>query len=70
MKLQYLLALVLLLPALVSAETVSLDDLVERNGLWYKKFSDIPFTGKVSGNFQGTIKRGKRHGTWLFFYKF
>ena len=36
----------------------TMDDLVERDGLTYKKFSDVPFTGKVTGNTQGSFKDG------------
>ena len=28
----------------------NIDDLVKRNGVYYKKFSDVPFNGKVDGN--------------------
>ena len=41
-----------------------MDDLVERNDLYYKKFTDVPFTGKVTGEWEGKIKNGKREGTW------
>ena len=36
----------------------TMDDLVLRNDLWYQKFTDIPFTGEVSGLVNGTIKTG------------
>ena len=48
--------------------------LVERDGLHYEKFSDIPFTGKVKvsliggGHYQGSYKNGKEVGEWLTFY--
>ena len=29
------------------SETLTMDDLVERNDLYYKKFTDVPFTGEV-----------------------
>ena len=35
------------------------DDLVIRDGLYYKKFSQVPFTGKLTGQFQGSFKNGK-----------
>tara|TARA_Y100001934_G_C11952003_1_gene585361 strand:+ start:108 stop:644 length:537 start_codon:yes stop_codon:yes gene_type:complete len=69
MKLKTLLALVILLPTFVSAETVEYYDLVERNGLYYKKFSDVPFTGKTNGQFQQTFKDGKRQGYQETYYK-
>ena len=35
------------------------DDLVKRNGLYYKKFSQVPFTGKLTSQFQGSFKNGR-----------
>lgn len=65
-----LLSLPLLLLSLVSFPSwgETLDDLVERDGLYYKKFSDVPFAGEVEGRFQGKFKGGKREGPWLHFY--
>ncbi len=31
------------------SETITMDDLVERNNLYYKKFSFVPYTGGISG---------------------
>ena len=42
-----------------------MDDLVERNGLYYKKFTNVPFSGNVSGNKQGYINKGKQEGVWV-----
>ena len=53
---------VLLFPALAFGETM--DDLVFLDGLHYKKFTDVPFTGEVTGRFQGSIKDGKLEGPW------
>ena len=47
---------VLLFPALAVWETVTMDDLVERDGLYYKKFTNVPFTGDVTGKSQGAIQ--------------
>ena len=41
-------------------------DLVERNDLYYEKFTDVPFNGKVTGEEQGSFKSGKREGAWVF----
>ena len=43
-------------------------DLVKRDGLFYKKFSDVPFTGKTTGQVQGTFKNGKEDGSWTAYY--
>ena len=58
--------LVLLFPALASGETM--DDLVERDGIHYKKYTDVPFTGKTTGKEQGTFKNGVRDGPWVDYH--
>ena len=55
--------MVFLFPELSLGET-TMNDLVYREGLFYKKSSDVPFTGKVTGKSQGTIKNGKFDGPW------
>ena len=49
------------------SETVTKDDLVKRNGFYYKKFTDVPFTGKVTGQWNGKLKNGKLNGLWTFY---
>ena len=44
------------------------DDVVERNGLYYKKFSDTPFTGELFGKWHGMIIEGKLEGLWEWYY--
>jgi len=58
-----ILLLTLLFPSLALGQTWT--DLVKRDGLHYKKFSDVPFTGKTTGNLQATFKNGKEHGPWV-----
>jgi len=55
---------------LTSSVGWSLDykDLVERNGIYYKKFSEVPFTGVVNGKVQGSFKNGKQEGSWINYY--
>ena len=55
-------------PSLVLSEPVESDDLVIRDGLLYKKFTDIPFTGEVKGKTQGRVKDGKRYGKWFEYH--
>ena len=50
------------------SETVLADDLVVRNGIFYKKFTDVPFIGDVIGHKNGTIINGKRDGFWESYY--
>ena len=59
----------LLLTSVSWSEDVDYNDLVKRDGLYYEKFTDKPFTGKVNGRFQqGKIKDGKKHGEWLWYH--
>ena len=44
------------------------DDLVERDGLYYKKFSEVPFSGKITGLDNGLIKNGKKEGVWVRYW--
>ena len=48
---------------------LEMDDLVERGGLYYEKFTNVPFTGEVTGLEQGAFRDGKREGPWVFFEK-
>ena len=48
---------------------VTFDDLVERNDLYYEKFTDAPFTGEVTGKEHGSIENGKREGAWVTYYE-
>ena len=61
--------IILLFPSLALGETVKSEDLVQRKGLYYKKSSDVPFTGKVTGKEQGSVKDGKEHGPWVHYHK-
>ncbi|MBT6403429.1 MAG: toxin-antitoxin system YwqK family antitoxin [Rhodospirillaceae bacterium] len=59
-----ILLLTFLFPSIALGEGVKLEDLVRRDGLYYERFTDVPFTGKTRGIEQGTIKRGKIEGSW------
>lgn len=55
----------LVLMSLVSFPSwgLTMDDLVQREGLYYKKFTDVPFTGVVDkGLYRGLIKEGQMEG--------
>ena len=46
-----------------------MDDLVERDGLYYKKFSDIPFTGEIKSKTDfGQMVDGKKEGPWVDYH--
>ena len=62
-----LVLMVLLFPVLALGETM--DDLVERDGLFYKEFTDVPFTGEITEQrIQGTVRNGKRDGIWVEYH--
>ena len=42
----------------------TMDDLIERDNVYYKKFSDVPFTGKVTGETQGYLNKGIKIDWW------
>ena len=42
--------------------------LVEKEGLFYEKSSDVPYTGKVKGLVEGTFKKGMKHGEFIKYY--
>ena len=51
------------------SEGISFDDLVERDGLTYKKFTNVPFTGEVDeGLKQGSFKNGTQVGPWTHYH--
>ena len=54
------------LPSLASGETM--EDLVYRDGLYYKKFTNVPFTGKTTGEMQGTFRNGEKDGPWVEYH--
>lgn len=67
---RYTLIFIFLL-SLVSFPSLGVDfeDLVERDGLYYEKFSNVPYTGKVSGMQQGSLKEGKQwDGEYLWYH--
>ena len=58
--------LLLLVTALIGCGSdVSSVDLVQREGIYYKKFSEVPFSGKLTGKEKGLIKNGKKEGEWV-----
>jgi hypothetical protein len=57
----------LLVEAAMKPDLTSWNDLVERDGLLYKKFTDVPFTGEVTGQEQGRVKDGKEVGLWVWY---
>ena len=66
---KYLLIIFCLLFTFVGcSKKIDSDDLVEKNGLYYEKFTEILFTGEVTGKQQGKIIKGKKEGEWLYYW--
>ena len=62
---QTLLTICLIVFALSSwGETLTMNDLVIRDNLYYKKFTNVPFTGEISGLENGSFEKGKKNGPW------
>jgi hypothetical protein len=49
-------------------ESVDFKDLVKRDGVYFKKRTDVPFTGKTTGDEQGSFKNGKKVGSWIGYF--
>tara|TARA_B100000029_G_scaffold473775_1_gene515466 strand:- start:1062 stop:1526 length:465 start_codon:yes stop_codon:yes gene_type:complete len=49
-------------------ETLNSRDLVKKDGIYYKAFSDAPFNGKVKGRLNGRLKDGKKEGLFEIYY--
>ena len=60
--------ILLILPIQAWSETLTMDDLVRKDDfLYYKKSTNVPFTGEISGKEIGKFKDGKKDGKWLIY---
>jgi hypothetical protein len=50
-------------------ETTDTNTLVIIDGIHFKKFTDVPFTGQVTGKNQGLLKEGKKQGSWVGYHE-
>ncbi len=50
------------------SKSIDYNDLVHRDGLYYEKFTNEPFTGNSTGLKQGKIIDGILQGEWLCYY--
>ena len=48
---------------------INFDDLVEREGVYYEKFTHEPFSGKVKGQSAGSLRKGKKDGIWRHYFE-
>ena len=60
--------LYLLTASVVLGETIDRRRLVERNGLVYKSFSPVPYSGKVTGLWLGEVVNGLKFGSWKTYW--
>ena len=58
----------LLFHSLSSSKDIYFKDLLKKDGIFYEKFSDTPFTGKVTGLLEGTLKKGMKYGEFIKYY--
>jgi hypothetical protein len=58
----FIISLIILLLTSFSATAENMDELEFRKGFYYKNFSDVPFTGEVTGDWKGRLKNGKPEG--------
>ena len=56
-------------PETPSPNHIQSTELIQRGEAFYEKFSDMPFTGNVTGREQGAMENGIREGNWLFYYE-
>ena len=47
----------------------NINDLIEKDGLYYEKDSDTPFNGDVIGSVTGKFNNGKPEGKWIEYYE-
>lgn len=53
---------------LFTKNILNLFDLDQKEGFFYEKSSDVPFTGEVYGSQTGRLEQGIREGYWKNFY--
>ena len=70
MKTLFIIPLVLMSLVPFPSWGSTMDDLVERDDLYYKKFTDVPFTGEIyEGLVRGNFKNGRKEGPWIGYHE-
>ena len=59
----------LLLISVTWSKDVDYNDLVKRDGLYYEKLTNEPYTGKTTGRIQKNYINGKFEGEWLEYHE-
>ena len=44
-------------------------ELIKRDGLYYKKFTDVLFTREITSQQKGSLKNGLKDGSWVTYQK-
>ena len=71
MKPLFIIPLVLMSLVSFPSWSSSYHGLVERDGLYFEKFKDVPYSGKYVGPFEletGSFVDGRLHGLWTSFH--
>ena len=69
MRTLFIIPLVLMSLVSFPSWSETIEDLVVREGVWYKKFSDIPFTGVIDGRISGKFLNGKFNGLFTHYWE-
>lgn len=51
-----------------TAKEINFNNLVIREGIWFEKFSDNPYSGDVVGKEKGKMIKGQKTGEWVSFF--
>ena len=69
---KYMKYLIIIFSLLFNSLSISKDiyfkDLLKKDGIFYEKFSNTPFTGKITGLLEGTFKKGMKYGEFIKYY--
>ena len=67
MKTLFIIPLVLMPLVSFPSWDLTMDDLVQRDGLYHEKVTDMPFTGDIDeGLARVNLGNGKQEGPWVF----
>jgi hypothetical protein len=55
-------------PAVAMGQALDFSDLERRDGIFFKKFTSVPFTGSVTGGIRGSFTNGKLDGPWVEYW--
>ena len=67
MKTLFFIPLILMSQVSFASWGLTMDDLVQRDGLYYEKVTDVPFTGDIDEGLERVnVGNGKQEGPWVF----